>query len=572
MSVFSLPVPDIAESMEIPIVHAIINGMTEQKFLPPISRKVIKDIVKVAKTPGSDTNPHTKHAYMKDDTYAEVGVEREYFKQGGSFLRSDYIQTNPIFRDKTRGIYIRPIYEDVKYTLTIEIISPSVSLLQEWLRHIRTQRRGGYEHMNHSLNYSYGLHQKTWTFLEDMYKLSENKYGNDRTFSEYLKHHSDNQIVPVTSGVGHQLVKMEQQVRVYGNLGSPFNPKIQEVGDGVYSVVMTYNYTMKVPHSLMYSYPLVVHQQVIDCKYITYPEKKNYPLYTQNALTRGFTTTQVSPDVFHTLRIPDFDRVPITYFPIKHYPVITMLVTLPDDQDKPVFNLNELCDATLDQDTLDMMSEILYQDMTSFYKSPYIITLHRDNILMDENFLSVDKDLNVRTKNITNYKNVYRISLCVLTDIGQLRGDVINKLKHYAKPVVTLTTLINQLSHFAGQGGVNKIIIPSDITMPMYLNTIIPLITDVIPDEYDPRGKLIKKGCKITRRNLSGWKSHNLVSMKTVMTTSTHATTDSITNVRKGLHNVNRTEQPRGSTMQYTNRTASSSKHQPDSAQANRSD
>ena len=144
MPIAELEVPEISESIARPVAIQIIRQICEHTRLP-------KDIP--VRYLGSSTLP-TVGSTLDDkgaienrlptDLNIKIDVSEEYdedFAGTGAILRQDQ---NYIFYDKDLFVFMKPVYQRLRTTISVEYTAPDKTSAEAW---VRTMKRRAEQHM-----------------------------------------------------------------------------------------------------------------------------------------------------------------------------------------------------------------------------------------------------------------------------------------------------------------------------------------------------------------------------------------------------------------------------------------
>ena len=479
---FVLPIPDVFSSVERPAIHSVVDTLISLHMVPNPSRKEFKDVLlKNAITPNTakDTqSASTVEGYNASDRLLTVNIDTSSDDPITDWTSKAVLDNRPLFNDRSTGLSITPIYSQVKVNLNLEYSSTSLSFIKLWQSTVAENIRAGMTTVVNNLEYSITLPQGSYVWLEDMHNLIENKYGYGNTLSEYIAKHSLNELTVITSGSTAQLAISEYQIKVYSYMKSPYQVSIEESEPGIYKGSINFEFSYLKPHTVAHRYPIQVHQQIIDAKYMPQVDNSITNGVAMSPLLRGFTTFDKDrgPDIY--LRVPSIDNFKLSGYPSYYRPIVTAMIEIDDNDPTMLCSLKELGDVSIDVDVLSVISDSLSDKVTIPYKTIFLVCVHIGNVLLDHHDVSCDTDLNIRTATPMSGRSIYRVSLCITTDfavIDQSGIDPFNKDDDMVDSIVDTVNVINS-NQSKFNKGINVTVIPKDLNSKTFQTTVAPLI------------------------------------------------------------------------------------------------
>ena len=517
---FTLPITDVYESIERPITYGVVCDLIGHNLLPKPDRIEFQEIHEnKALTPGTTASDPDTHAHVPGDNVLQIDQDVQYQFDNNHWLQDNRRYARPIFSDLGTGTIIQPIYESMVVELTLSFYTPHINKLREWERDVRTSSSRGLARLLHELDYSYVPHPETEDLLKSVHALREKQFGYGDDYNTYYAKHASNNAVEVSAGRAHQWAHAERQVRVQGYLsGGEFGVQIESIGDISYKGVLNWKIHYSRPSSLIYTIPLMVHQQTMPAKWLPVPrDVRDYKnVFIQSPMVRGFSSNEEHYEHFKNIRVPDFDNAELSAPPKNYHPIVTLLLSLDHADPHILFNLMDMKEATLSAGVIDLIEDSLYLNLHQPYKTVILISLHKGEHLLDQSYLRCDANLDVWSDKPLNPREVYRVSISVLTDLNAVEYKYVKMLEDYPEATTDIICAINGINHtspFRNNDMPNHYLLDCDITNPFYLRTEMPIIN------HDGTRAETHFGMDLSKvQRCRGFKTSHIVTMRTVMT------------------------------------------------------
>lgn len=484
---FTAPIPNTHNAIVRPVIYKLLNDLMCEKMLPKIKRIEYNDAIRVAKLNG--TVLCNKAARMKCEEFITIGAQTEYRTDDDQWIRSWSRHRAPVWADKAHELYVTPLYDEMKVTLTIQIVTTSLSMLRQWRDQVRMMQRRGRERVNHKIEYAMPFPRMAYEWFCDMYNLTD----DHESMAEMIQQHASNGLDIISAGTHYEVVIAEHQINAKGSMTAT-TPTLEKLVNGSYSGTLEYVLEYNKPISMLFEYPIMVHQKTVPEVYLPIPDKIPNKYWVESPMDSGAVIDQDVRPV-ETLHVPNFDREKLTDFPPYYSPILTVLTQIDPENPLELFNLNQLGEVYLQPDILDVIQKFYLLEITAFRRCPFLLTIHRGDALMHSNYLSLNYDMDVSLTRPVSEDGIYRVSLCVLTNTSALpqsayRGLATNReaLTNYVR-VVNSTPIIGRHNLGSKSHGINPKVIESDFDGGVYLHSWSPLICIKRddPDTDDPR-------------------------------------------------------------------------------------
>jgi len=422
----------------------------------------------------------------------------EMVEQADWSLKNRWEYMPVILADHELRIKVRPMLVDYQTVVRLVYTDDNLETLRLLRESLLIKRMHGWYGSSHTLDYTVIQSKHTDELLRTIHSLRESRYGYGHSFDEWVALCASPDYHPVVNGRHMEQAFNVRQVRIEGNIEGDIE-QIEEYIEGAYSFALTYKFRYARPSALFVEYPIQIHQQLLPKKYtiITNSEHKGNAIYEVPAIK---ALTHVSDIMSRVPRIPSVDTEYVDSYPTGYLPLWTALLSLDDTPvDQQVLcNLAEIPDIMLHPKIVEYLQET-HADLTTKFKLPFMLVMHRDNHLLDDRYLSVDADLNVQLDYDVNRRYVYRLSLCILRQLSALKADAVGTIiRHGVQDIIsdTLNALqVNDSTH------AKQIVLPSDFNSMTLLRVVRPIMA-----YWDSNARTISDGAVVTQKTIqSTW-------------------------------------------------------------------
>lgn len=480
MRSINLAIPNIYESVERKLFMRVIKDLVGEGLLPKYKRLRIWDHLEASKTPGTSANKRrtSTRLWTRNELQIRVDIDKSPGPSNIKAVKTFDEPVRPCFYDENLGITFRPQYYEEVVEMTIRVRGASKSNLQLWANQIELMKQRGIDRQTHDHQFSFGLNNDSYNLIQIFHTLRERNFAHGENFATYLHNYSSNNLTEVNSAGHKRLEFAEKVLGIEGYFGD--TPKIARVSTGLYEGTFSYTFTYFKPLGIVHTYPIMIHQQLVPEFLIDRNEEDYHNVYVESPLIRGFMDKGLySPGV---IRVPYMDHYPITTFPTSFSPLVTFLIFLKGEKDEVLFNLREVEDVEFDEELLDSIAEFYYNKLTIPFRGPLCLTLHRDNHLLEFDYLKVNSNLDVILTDNIDPRGVYRISLSITTAPHKVVGSSYDILQDRPRLRSALAAAMNSVRGLYGNNHmVNQYTIPNDLTNSYYYTHVLPIIHNSTP-------------------------------------------------------------------------------------------
>ena len=458
MPVATITLPNVEESVSRPL----IADLTEQvKKL--VNLKHVDD-VRYMNYNGMVQNPDTaigderdRYATFAGKTRLFVEAEEDFNADGWASTVVERIEHLPLVADPALDLWITPVLVACDLTLKFKFQTRSRDEARRWRDDIVMRLAQLREGTQHTLTFNINLPNSVWNLVGNIWRCRERIKGYGETFIEYVRRHSDRDLTVVSNAAGK--IETLAFVRRLGQVNGRFvvsplpeKPTFEESG-GVWECSLEYKITYDRPIGCSIRYPIQVHQQFLEDKYIlpdvVAPSPNETPRkhsQSQEAFHQ-FTTYNINGCFSHQdayAKIPAFDEYVMKTRPRGTATVLLALLQLETEDPQVLFNLSDLGDIIIEPDILEFIKYVEHPYLTQPYASFFQIQVYRNDDLMDSKDFEVDSNLNVKSKLPLDLRNAYRVRFSIVVDPSMVPPSAFERMYSWPQVIVKLVSSINE--------------------------------------------------------------------------------------------------------------------------------
>ena len=438
-----LPVPEIEKSITRPVVLDIVRQVKEITGISKDTQEIFlgaaRSTLQAGSTVGADILNNTDIAASKR-LYIEVS--ETYNENNLGTVAIAQTEQIPIFIENKLGIVLKPIYTSRTFEINVRFRNTSKTEAKAWRDNI-------YMHVNHLRDvnlhkaaYHYSIPKAFMVLLQELHRLRENVEGYGESFETFFFSNMTKRVTEGTTLVGDKtdFLIPEQQVRIQGMFSFSDAPeKEQASGDtNMWYSEFTYRLTFDVPTGVHMSYPIMIHNQLLDEKFI--PKEAEDDEHHDKAFSHSLKAlhrfeipvdTRRAQGYADVITIPDYDDWRADNHPPGMTPILTALCEVLPDNKKLLLNLSELGDYAVDEEILEYFKTIEYRYLTLPYKSLFHLSYYRHKFLSSDRQTSVDSSLDFKTTADLSLRENHRVIFSMVTDILSVDPACLKRMKRY---------------------------------------------------------------------------------------------------------------------------------------------
>lgn len=421
----------IKETVIRPVVLAIADQVQEWTGLSEMSVLFNGD-TEVAIQPGSTINDEPSFNNTPSRPLWRIVARDEHRTEKLMATAVHQMEHPEYFYDEALGVFLRPVYSPTLLTLDFEYRASDITAARRWRDEIRTKISMSRDSRTHIVNYSYLVPESYFELLEHIHELREHQAGYGQDYQTWLKNcfTQNATILTTLAGQHERWAVREQQCRILGRF--TFNEMPDDFNksgeDSAYVQTFSYQVYFDCPIATAADYPFVVHNQLIDERFWSIPEKddiKKAAWRSPHSLTAlgAFEVTHLAKPVVEAgMKFPEFHE----FFPrVKLKSTVQVFSALlgisPVDPDNPQANRLLMNLAEVDDD-YQLRPEFLdhlkwdHKYICTYGESMVNVSVYVGDYLLDSQYYEVDQDLNLKLKIDPDLRKTYYVRLSLITD------------------------------------------------------------------------------------------------------------------------------------------------------------
>lgn len=436
------PIPEVHRSVTRPVTMDVIREVLEMTGLKPEKfRTKMLGYSDAVPVPGStlDDKDDTTPNRLSTDEKLVLEVKEEDVEMNTTPVR--YPDQRPIFYDKDLKIIMKPVLSLTKTTVSVVITVPSRVRAHNWLMEIKRRIHQSQMTNYHTVDYHYPIPKPYVYYLVKMHEMREAVEGLNEDFGQWLKRcmQLDWTVIAAQDGNERMIAIQEKQTNILGWYDFDFEPeKPEKDGDnaGGWTIRFDYTFHYQRPDSLVFTYPLVIHNQLLPTEMIHKDNKEHratYPTYagaTQEAYDNlAFRLNKQGYTIASGIPEPTFDDwMPISE-PRDHLQLARTLVTIDPTDPKWAISLDDFS-ASFDfkPSILRYMKGVKNKLLTP-YQAIFHVKLYRWEGEIGYPNVTIDENLKLATTFDMPLTDMWHVVFYVLANPLMLAPDAWDDIK-----------------------------------------------------------------------------------------------------------------------------------------------
>lgn len=456
MPVVNVPLPEVEQLIDRPVVMAVIEQLKQITLIPQST-----EITYIGQDNQRTNFPHITDpgkAPVKLASDAAIFIDIDEEPDEGFFATTAGNQEEhwPDVFDRDLGVVFKPIYCGVNYNATVKFRTSSRSEAIRWRNDARYKASQMRLTNLHEVAYQYQIPDAAMVIAKHVYDLREKSAPSGETFDEFLSRRLTTRAIKATTVVGTlpELMIKEIQNRVQGTFDFSANPQKQDrnEGDG-WEVTFQYIFSFHKPVEYSIRYPVIVHQNPFDYKYLpklpAAPEEqaKRMPLsvaamYYMEAPNTNARLTGDRPMQF----VPEQDEWVPNVQPPSQLLAASYLLSLKPAPRQLLLNLNQMDNYVIDEDVLKWMLGAEARFLTAPGISPVGVHLYRNESLAHFQSIEVLPNGEVWLLEPLEVSKRYRLAIALSTDITKTHPDSLKRLARYPEAMCKILRMTKTTS------------------------------------------------------------------------------------------------------------------------------
>lgn len=452
----AMRIPESQDSILRPVSFDVIRQVFDILSLPKDTSILFPGASEEAAMPGSTLNHMGEPTKFNNSERVRVEVNEEI--EDHTILTTAVYQreNRPIFLDKDLGVAMYPVYAQTTLVFQLTYRAPNRVTAKRFRDECLLRHAAWRAENVHELTYHYPVPYEYIHLLQEIHTLREATAGYGEDFSKWVEDHFTNRVTNLTTLIGTQpqLSISEHQIRPLGwfDFNALPQPEQKEAENGTFVVNFEYRVVFDKVIGVAMEYPLVVHNALIDEKWYSSPRASGN--FTDPERRNGVNTIgRRALDYFAQLnqcqrlckidgiRIPEFDD----WEPKQVRPntnTLALVMTAVDEEDpQAVINLAEIPDYAIEENVLAFLKQE-HQWISRYGGNPFYVSLYRNDEPLDDSWLTVDENLNVRTTQPLNPRDRYHLRLALVNDLLSLSSEVLERFRLHGKACVAILSTL----------------------------------------------------------------------------------------------------------------------------------
>ena len=359
-----------------------------------------------------------------------VDIKEEFNQDDMITMQSRRREHPPIFRDKSLGIYIQPVYSRTKVTINFTYHTNTRYQAENFRDYWRRKVAEGREYMVFNARYKYPIPEDIEKAFYILFHMRKQHLDDFETYQDYLFTLGSKHLTSLTNnaGQGDTLVMAEIQENIHGNFTDTDMPVEKEEYGNNWNVSFDFEYYYDKPISVMLNYPLMINNVMIPP--VLYPEV-HFDI-SKLDLRSGLTVDwyyRIQQDAGFQwvldgayIRIPAFDDWSNHIGWRDYQALLSAMLIVDKDYPKDICNMLEIDKYGIHPILQDSFKRNhMYLNIQGQY--PFFVQLYRNNAYMDWDAITIDKDLNIMAKHDMSIYHTYHLVISVVKDIRMLSPE-----------------------------------------------------------------------------------------------------------------------------------------------------
>ena len=425
----ALEIPQTYQSITRPVVSSILADLIERLDMGFNARtQFIGNAGSIAQSQTSLLSEEEsvyfpfaeKVAVDFNELYLEEGVLNTAIKENDNIL---------VFNDTNLSVSMKPVYTKTQLQLSIRYYAKDHTQMNQFRDKLRRRATEGREELLHEIHYHYGIPEAFMVILKEIYTKREAVCGYGDSYEQYIAKHITDRITGVSNLDGSIAVPVipEKQIQILGwfDFKSEVDKESKNKEGDEWVVEFNYQFQYDKVTAMVLKYPIVVHNQLIDEKYLNLEHPYNpYLQPRRNSLNTEdldyFSYHSRTPKTqLESVKIPFFDDFKPVADTYKTYPIFTSLIGIDFDYPHFIIDLNDLDLIQIEPDLLLFIKESK-QDIFYYSLNPIHITFYRGSIASAPDTIFIDENLKIYSHIPLQCRDVHHLRFSILYDLTKL--------------------------------------------------------------------------------------------------------------------------------------------------------
>lgn len=450
-----MPIEAVTGTVRRPIVYDVARTIMEWTGIGDI-RIIFPDSAEEAYQPGSSIdNQGPNKINLASQGMILIRVREKYVEERMLSAAVLQMDNEAVFVDRETGLYLVPAYAQTEMDLEIEYRAEDPHRARRWRDEIHQRVATNRAGLVHNVSYNFLVPIEYNNLVRHIHALRENQAGYGETFDEYIDKCfvKDVSETVTINGAEPRWTVAQTQTRVLGHFDFTTPEEAQKAGEGTSATTsFVYKLQYATPVGMAADYPLLVHNQLIDDKWVVITEPDPAVEYnvhqakTTNAI-RYFEIYNRTPRTVESgMRFPPYHEFMPKTVPTSTLQIASVLLGI-NPNDGTSSNRNLLNLAELDEDVCYAERFLAFLRKEHCYLNTYglsfvHVSVYNGNMPIHSSRYSVDKDLNVWLNEEPNLRDTYYIRIALVTDPFVLTDRTRNRMRDHGEELIMIAETV----------------------------------------------------------------------------------------------------------------------------------
>lgn len=436
-----LPIPETHESVSRPTYINVARELIKHTGMPDDTSVLITGTDRQAPMKGSKLGSEDRGVNtFRQTNRMRITVSEQYLEQHALASAVKRQENVMIFSDQDLGVYMKPAYTQVEVIMSVEFRADDRQSAERWRDDIRSRASMMRDMFLHELKYHYPLPKEFLVILNHIHELKEKKAGYGEELRDWFRRCITPRASAKTTMAGTEptLAINEKQVGVIGQFDFEYVPEKAERNDDTPAWVVNFDYkfTYDKPTSCIFEYPLLVHNQLISGRF----RSKDSP-YDFERLNNHWSLSRY---VYDGVRGAFENKSPVAGYPIPHWDdwlprfvppftttMLNIMIMVEESDPTNIMSFSEIPEQyVIDEEFLEFIKEeAMWATIPG--ESVLLVTLFRDDIPLESDYVTMDENLTVRSTVALELRRRYHLRLAIVNDLFTLSRRATERLRRH---------------------------------------------------------------------------------------------------------------------------------------------
>lgn len=440
-SVFYKIIEDVADTIKLPKDSLVVLYKNQEVALTDNRTNVsLSDLPNVpSATTKRKFEARIQENYNEDELSTTAVTQQEFY---------------PIFHDPEIAVQVAPVYIQTDIEIQFKFITPSKSEVERVRDDIRLRLSQNRSIGHHSVEYNIIVPTVVEDFIADVHEL-KNRLKPQELGDYFLENSTKrlHQITDLSNKENIRLAVHEKQVRIVGIYDFSSMPEKAETDHdaSTHSFSFTYKFSFTAPKAMSLRYPIMICNKLLPAKYVSFIEEhkinsereyKKELNYIGNSLQNlshfeAHRQLENRVNISVPINVPLFDEFSIRQGHKGYGIVISFLVQVDETDRRTLLNLKDLDPYYIPEVLLEHIRTTDRHHVTVPYASFMYFGVYQEGRYFDNPLLTIDEDLNVKSKVDLDLFRPTRVTLSICMDISMLSKEALSRIETNSGILIT---------------------------------------------------------------------------------------------------------------------------------------